>query len=50
MPASPSILAAYDLDGDSIPEASALLVSVSLRGRALSVLLVDHEDRVEKIP
>jgi len=40
----------HDLDGDSVPEPNALLVTASLHNRSLSVVLVDHEDRIGKIP
>jgi hypothetical protein len=39
----------HDLDGDGTPEPNAMLIRVSLDTRSLSVVLVDHEDRVSKI-
>jgi len=39
-----------DLDGDTSPEANAMLVEVFLDGRSLSVILVDNEGRVGAVP
>jgi hypothetical protein len=39
-----------DLDADGAPEANAMLVQVSLEGRSLSVILVDHAGRLREAP
>lgn len=39
-----------DLDGDAVPEPDAVQVTASLAGRSLTVILVDHQGKVAKIP
>lgn len=39
-----------DLDGDGLVEPSALLLTVSLEGRSLSIVMVDPQDPLAKIP
>ena len=41
---------AADLDGDAVPEPDAMQVTVSLAGRSLTVILVDHQGKVARIP
>jgi prepilin-type N-terminal cleavage/methylation domain-containing protein len=46
-------VALADLNNDSIPEPSAKTVTVSISGmpeRSLTTIMVDHEDRIGKIP
>jgi prepilin-type N-terminal cleavage/methylation domain-containing protein len=38
-----------DLDGDSTPEATAKLITVTLDGRSLNAIVVDDEGRIGKI-
>jgi len=41
---------AIDLDDDGIAEPGAVLLTVSLEGRSLSTVLVDHQDPLARIP
>ena len=38
-----------DLDGDSTPEPTAKQITVTLDGRSLTTIVVDHEDVVRKL-
>lgn len=40
----------HDLDGDGAVEPSAMLITVSVPGRSLSCVVVDHGETVVKIP
>ncbi len=44
------VATSVDLDSNGIPEPDAMTVEVTLGGRSLSVLLVDHDGRLGVVP
>ena len=42
-------VATVDLDGDSTPETTAKQIDISLAGKTLTTIVVDHEGKVGKL-